>query len=92
MIVPADTLLAEVTTDENGFAYFDVDIPYMSEAFLERRMDYNTGDYYIVEHSVPDGVFLDSTPLQVHFEYEDEYTPFVVVQAKQENISTSVDI
>ena len=92
LLILSDMLLAEAVTDENGFAYFDVDIPYMSEALLERRMDYNTGDYYIVEHSVPDGFFLDSTPLYVHFEYEDEHTPYVVVQAKQENISTSVDI
>ena len=92
LIVPADTLLAEATTDADGFAYFDVDIPYMSEAMTERRMDFNTGDYYIVEHAVPEGIFLDSTPLYVHFEYEDEHTPFVVVNAKQENVSTSVDI
>lgn len=92
LLILSDMLLAEAVTDENGFACFDVDIPYMSQSFLERRMDYNTGNYYIVEHSVPDGFFLDSTPMYVHFEYVDEHTPYVVVQAKQENISTSVDI
>lgn len=92
LIVPADTLLSEVSTDADGFAYFAADIPYMSEGYQAGSTGLNSGDYYIVEHAVPDGFFLDQTPLTVHFEYEDEYTPFIVVQAKQENISTSVDI
>ena len=90
LVVPADTLLGTAETDESGFAHFNVDIPYMSENYEENGG--NSGDYYIVEHAVPGGFFLDQTPLSVHFEYQDEHTPFIVVQAKQKNISTSADI
>lgn len=90
VLVPADTLLGTAKTDADGFAYFDVDIPYMSENYEESGG--NSGDYYIVELEVPGGFFLDPTPLPVHFEYQDENTPFIVVQAEQKNISTSVNI
>lgn len=92
LIVSADCLLGTATTNAEGFAYFDIDIPYMSESYGEEKQTLNSGDYYIVEHEVPEGFFLDQTPLPVHFEYQDENTPFIVVQAKQKNISTSVDI
>ena len=90
LIVAADTLLGTAVTNEDGFASFDIDIPYMSEGY--DGTEGNSGDYYIVEHEVPEGFFLDQTPLPVHFEYKDEHTPYIVVQAKQTNISTSVDI
>lgn len=94
LIVPADTLLGTAKTDANGFGYFDIDIPYMSENYGRdgSTAGLNSGDYYIVEHEVPGGFFLDPTPLTVHFEYRDENTPYIVVQARQENISTFVDI
>ena len=92
LIVSADSLLGTATTDSEGFAYFNVDIPYMSEGYGIEKGSMNSGDYYIIEHEVPEGFFLDTTPLPVHFEYQDENTPFIVVQAKQKNISTSVDI
>lgn len=91
LLAEADTLLALTETDESGYAVFDVDIPYMSEGYTQGSHGLNSGDYYIVEHEVPDGFFLDQTPLMVHFEYQDEHTPFVVVKTEQENISTSVD-
>lgn len=94
LIVPADTLLGTAKTDAEGFGHFDIDVPYMSENYGEKdnAEGLNSGDYYIVEQEVPEGFFLDPTPLPVHFEYLDENTPYIVVQAKQENISTFVDI
>jgi len=92
LIVPAGALLAEAITDETGFAVFPVDIPYMSEGYTEDSTGKNSGDYYIMEHSVSPSYFLDQTPLHVHFAYADEHTPYIVVQAKQENIPTSVEL
>ncbi len=93
LVVAAGTLLGTAKTDVEGFGYFAIDIPYMSENYGgDDAEGLNSGDYYIVEHEVPKGFFLDQTPLPVHFEYLDENTAYLVVQAKQENISTLVDI
>ncbi len=76
LLVPADTRLAVATTDENGFAEFEVDIPYKSLHVEDKKEQYdadgairsidgntatNTGSYYIKELTPPVGYLYNDT-------------------------------
>ena len=79
-LAEADTLLATSSaTDANGFAWFAMDVPIRNAALG------NTGNYYIVERTAPDGYFLDKTQLPVSFTYENQYIAWQIVNTTATN-------
>ena len=99
LLIEAGSYLDTATTDENGLAYFDVDAPYMSEHYGQNYEgtdipyeNQNSGEYIIIEEMVTDGYLLDTTPMEVKFEYIDQYTPYIVVNSTQKNTKTTVEI
>lgn len=79
-LADADALLAtSPATDEDGFSWFACDVPIRNAA-----LD-NTGNYYIVERTAPEGYLLDETPLPVSFTYENQYTAWQIVNTTATN-------
>ena len=61
---PLYTLLGTATTDENGLAYFDVDVPLRGEHYGgsdAHDCTTNSGRYYLREISVPDGYLIEQS-------------------------------
>ena len=70
LLAAADTLLGTATTDENGLAYFDVDVPLRGEHYgSSDAHDWttNSGRYYLREISVPDGYLIEQSVIPVEF-------------------------
>ena len=68
LLATADTLLGTATTDENGLAYFDVDVPLRGEHYgSSDTHDWttNSGRYYLLEVSVPDGYLIEQSVIPV---------------------------
>lgn len=80
-LIEADTLLAEATSDENGLADFDLDLP--------------LGRYYVKEHKAPDG-YVTAGPdsdetLTFDASYQGQEVPVVKLTAVKKNIPTKVE-
>lgn len=76
LLAAADTLLGTATTDENGLAYFDVDVPLRGEHYgSSDAHDWttNSGRYYLREVSVPDGYLIEQSVIPVEFTYENQF-------------------
>lgn len=72
LLATADTLLGTATTDETGLAYFDVDVPLRGEHYgSSDTHDWttNSGRYYLLEVSVPDGYLIEQSVIPVEFAY-----------------------
>ena len=97
-LVDAGTKLATSSpTDENGFTWFDVDVPIRGEYYLDpagprSTSCENSGHYQIVEITAPAGYLLDSTPIEVEFTYEGQQVAWQVVAGTATNLRTTVDI
>ena len=97
-LLDAGTKLATgSTTNANGFAWFDVDVPIRGEYYIDptgpRNISReNSGRYRIVEITAPAGYLLDSTPMEVTFTYEGQQIAWQVVDATNTNLRTGVDI
>ena len=79
LLAAADTLLGTATTDENGLAYFDVDVPLRGEHYgSSDAHDWttNSGRYYLREVSVPDGYLIEQSVIPVEFTYENQFIAF----------------
>ena len=84
-------------TNENGFTWFDVDVPIRGEYYLDpagprSTSRENSGRYQIVEITAPAGYLLDSTPIEVEFTYEGQQVAWQVVAGTTTNLRTTVDI
>ena len=84
-------------TDENGFTWFDVDVPIRGEYYIDpagprSTSCENSGRYQIVEITAPAGYLLDSTPIEVEFTYEGQQVAWQVVAGTTTNLRTTVDI
>ena len=80
-LIEADTLLAEATSDENGLAAFDLDLP--------------LGRYYVKEHKAPDG-YVTAGPdsdeiLTFDASYQGQEVPVVKLTTVKKNIPTKVE-
>ena len=97
-LVDAGTKLATSSpTDENGFTWFDVDVPIRGEFYLDpagprSTSRENSGRYQIVEITAPAGYLLDDTPIEVTFTYEGQQVAWQVVAGTATNLRTNVDI
>ena len=52
-------------------------------------MKLNSGDYYLQELSVSDSYYMDTTPINIHLEYQDAETKMIAVKAVKENTQTT---
>ena len=77
----------ELTIDTNKKT-----VSYMIEQSIDGNTAINTGDYYIQEITPPDGYLINDTIYDVSFQYDDEYTMYIPVYAKHQNIPTEVTL
>ena len=95
LLASADTLLGTATTDENGLAYFDVDVPLRGEHYgSSNAHDWttNSGRYYLREVSVPDGYLIEQSVIPVEFTYENQFIAWQVVDCLHSDMQTTVEI
>lgn len=95
LLAAADTLLGTATTDENGLAYFDVDVPLRGEhygASDAHDCTTNSGRYYLREISVPDGYLIEQSVIPVEFTYENQFIAWQVVDCLHSDKQTTVEI
>ena len=93
-IVAAGTNLGTVITNEAGVAVADVELPLMSEAYVETGsvVEQNSGDYYFKELSVSDSYYLNETEYPIHLEYQNPQTKEIAVNVQAVNTPTTVTI
>ena len=77
VLVEADTLLEEVTSDENGFAAFTLDLP--------------LGQYYVKEHKAPAGYVSSDEVLTFDAGYQGQDVPVVQLAAVKKNEPTTFE-
>ena len=95
LLASADTLLGTATTDENGLAYFDVDIPLRGEHYGSSDVhDWttNSGRYYLREIRVPDSYLIEQSVIPVEFTYENQFIAWQVVDCLHSDKQTVVEI
>ena len=95
LLAAADTLLGTATTDENGLAYFDVDVPLRGEHYgSSDAHDWttNSGRYYLREISVPDGYLIEQSVIPVEFTYENQFIAWQIVDCLHSDKQTTVEI
>ena len=95
LLATADTLLGTATTDENGLAYFDVDVPLRGEHYgSSDAHDWttNSGRYYLLEVSVPDGYLIEQSVIPVEFTYENQFIAWQIVDCLHSDKQTTVEI
>lgn len=95
LLAAADTLLGTATTDENGLAYFDVDVPLRGEHYgSSDAHDWttNSGRYYLREVSVSDGYLIEQSKIPVEFTYENQFIAWQVVDCLHSDKQTTVEI
>ena len=95
LLAAADTLLGTATTDENGLAYFDVDVPLRGEHYgSSDAHDWttNSGRYYLREISVPDGYLIEQSIIPVEFTYENQFIAWQIVDCLHSDKQTTVEI
>ena len=49
----------------------------------------NSGDYYLQELAVSDSYYMDTTPINIHMEYQDAETKTITAKAVKENTQTT---
>ena len=77
VLVKADTLLQEMTSDENGMATCTLDLPF--------------GEYYVKELKAPEGFVSSDEVLEFAAEYQGQETKIVSLQAVKKNESTTAE-
>ena len=95
LLAAADTLLGTATTDENGLAYFDVDVPLRGEHYGSSdayNWTTNSGRYYLRETSVPDGYLIEQSVIPVEFTYKNQFVAWQVVDCLHSDKQTTVEI
>ncbi|MFR4745861.1 MAG: SpaA isopeptide-forming pilin-related protein [Clostridium sp.] len=103
-IVDAGTQLATLTTGADGSVVSDKKLPLMSELYTKTAsaetaspmptndvagLKLNSGDYYLQELSVSDSYYMDTTPINIHLEYQDAETRMITAKAVKENTQTT---
>ena len=95
LLAAADTLLGTATTDQNGLAYFDVDVPLRGEHYgSSDAHDWttNSGRYYLREISVPDGYLIEQSVIPMEFTYENQFIAWQIVDCLHSDKQTTVEI
>ena len=77
VLVEAETLLEEATSDEDGRAAFTLDLP--------------LGQYYVKEHKAPDGYVSSDEVLTFDADYQGQDVPTVQLTAEKKNEPTTFE-
>lgn len=77
VLVKADTLLQEMTSDENGMATCTLDLPF--------------GEYYVKELKAPEGFVSSDEVLEFVAEYQGQETKLVFLQTVKKNEPTTAE-
>lgn len=78
IIVKADTLLQEITSDEKGQAHFTLDLP--------------LGTYYVKEISAPDGFVSSDEILEFDATYQGQDIPTIKLKSVKKNQPTTIEV
>lgn len=78
VIVKADTLLQEITSDEKGQAHFNLDLP--------------LGTYYVKEISAPDGFVSSDEVLEFDATYQGQDIPTIKLKSVKKNQPTTIEV
>lgn len=78
VIVKADTLLQEITSDEKGQAHFTLDLP--------------LGTYYVKEISAPDGFVSSDEILEFDATYQGQDIPTIKLKSVKKNQPTTIEV
>ena len=95
LLAEADALLSTATTGKDGLAAFGIDVPIRGENFgTSNALDAttNSGRYYLVEISVPNGYLMEQSRIPVEFTYEGQQTAYQVVDCLHSDKQTEVEI
>ena len=78
VLVKADTLLQEITSDEKGQAHFTLDLP--------------LGTYYVKEISAPDGFVSSDEILEFDATYQGQDIPTIKLKSVKKNQPTTIEV
>lgn len=95
LLAEADTLLGTATTDENGLAAFNVDVPIRGEQYGTsdaHNAATNSGRYYLREVSAPEGYLIEQSVIPIEFTYEGQQIAWQVVDCLHTDKATEVEI
>lgn len=95
LLAEADTLLGTTTTGKDGLAAFDVDIPIRGEQYGVsdvHNATTNSGKYYLLEKSAPEGYLIEQSIIPVEFTCEGQNIAYQVVDALHSDKKTETKI
>ena len=95
LLAEADALLGTATTGNDGLAAFDIDVPIRGEKYgVSNALDAttNSGRYYLIEISVPNGYLMEQSRIPVEFTYEGQQIAYQVVDCLHSDKQTEVEI
>ena len=95
LLAKADTLLGTATTDQNGLAAFDVDVPIRGEQYGTSNTlnaATNSGRYYLIEVSAGNGYLIEQSRIPVEFTYENQTISYQFVDCLHSDKATEVEI
>lgn len=89
-----DKIAASPETKDDGYTYFDVDVPIRGENYVKGETpekpnsSTNSGNYTVKEVVAPDGYYLDKEPKHVSFVYNGEAVE--VLDSECKNVPTTI--
>ena len=95
LLAEADALLGTATTGKDGLAAFEIDIPIRGKKYgASNALDAttNSGRYYLVEISVPNGYLMEQSRIPVEFTYEGQQIAYQAVDCLHSDKQTEVEI
>lgn len=95
LLAEADALLGTATTDKDGLAAFDVDVPIRGEQYgtsNAHNATTNSGRYYLREVSAPEGYLIEQSRIPVEFTYEGQMISYQIVDCLHTDKATEVEI
>ena len=95
LLFGADDLLGTAVTDEDGLAYFPVDVPIRGQQYGESQnkdATTNSGRYYVQELQAPEGVLPEHSIISLEFTYEGMQVAWQIVDCLHSDRTTEVEI
>ncbi len=95
LLAEADTLLGTVTTGKDGLAAFGIDVPIRGEQYgvsNAHNAITNSGKYYLLEKSAPEGYLIEQSCIPVEFTYEGQTIAWQIVDCLHTDKATEVEI
>lgn len=83
-IVDPNQKLGTITTNEQGKAYVDFDLP-LGDKEYQSGAALNSGEYYLIEESAPQNYIIDDSILSFTVSYKDDKTPVIKAEISHVN-------